>query len=156
MRRLCLHLQFTVTWPTRMVLAWQSSVTTVRTGHQWVVLKVQEATRSRDIHYTWASLSQLASLTNVSSYREQFIKYECLGSLMLKDHMLGGCHVNPLTWPTGAKLSQEVMSAHAWRTRHVQFHNMAVTAIKMTMYDVKTTETETVSLLTKHTFRLNS
>ena len=32
---------------------------------------------SRDIHYTGASLSQLASLTRVSSYCEQFIKYEC-------------------------------------------------------------------------------
>ena len=33
---------------------------------------------SRDIHYTGASLSQLASLTKVSSHCEQFIKYECL------------------------------------------------------------------------------
>lgn len=33
---------------------------------------------SRDIHYTGASLSQLASLTRVSSHCEQFIKYECL------------------------------------------------------------------------------
>ena len=32
---------------------------------------------SRDIHYTGASLSQLASLTRVSSDCEQFIKYEC-------------------------------------------------------------------------------
>ena len=40
---------------------------------------------SRDIHYTGASLSQLASLTNVSSYCEQFIKYECHHSLMLKE-----------------------------------------------------------------------
>ena len=40
---------------------------------------------SRDIHYTGASLSQLASLTNVSSYCEQFIKYECRHSLMLKE-----------------------------------------------------------------------
>ena len=32
---------------------------------------------SRDINYTGASLSQLASLTNVSSHCEQFIKYEC-------------------------------------------------------------------------------
>ena len=32
---------------------------------------------SRDIHYTGASLSQLASLTNVSSRCEQFIKYKC-------------------------------------------------------------------------------
>ncbi len=35
---------------------------------------------SRDIHYTGESLSQLASLTRVSSHCEQFIKYECVGS----------------------------------------------------------------------------
>ena len=37
---------------------------------------------SRDIHYTGASLSQLASLTKVSSHCEQFIKYECNGSVL--------------------------------------------------------------------------
>ena len=36
--------------------------------------------RLRDIHYTGASLSQLASLTRISSQCEQFIKYECSGS----------------------------------------------------------------------------
>ena len=40
---------------------------------------------SRDIHYTGASLSQLASLTRVSSQCEQFIKYECHGSRLLRD-----------------------------------------------------------------------
>ena len=35
---------------------------------------------SCDIHYTGASLSQLASLTRVSSQCEQFIKYECYHS----------------------------------------------------------------------------
>ena len=34
----------------------------------------------RDIHYKGASLSQLASLTSVSSHCEQFIKYECYHS----------------------------------------------------------------------------
>ena len=38
---------------------------------------------SRDIHYTGASLSQLASLTRVSSHCEQFIKYECYHSVLL-------------------------------------------------------------------------
>ena len=38
---------------------------------------------SRDIHYTGASLSQMASLTRVSSHCEQFIKYECHGSVLL-------------------------------------------------------------------------
>ena len=35
---------------------------------------------SRDIHYTGATLSQLARLTTVSSHCEQSIKYECYGS----------------------------------------------------------------------------
>ena len=38
---------------------------------------------SRDIHYTGASLSQMASLTRVSLHCEQFIKYECHGSVLL-------------------------------------------------------------------------
>jgi len=38
---------------------------------------------SRRIHYSGASLYQLASLTDVSSHCEQFIKYECYGSLFL-------------------------------------------------------------------------
>ena len=42
---------------------------------------------SRDIHYTGASLSQLASLTRVSSHCEQFIKYECYESRLRKDGM---------------------------------------------------------------------
>ena len=37
---------------------------------------------SRDIHYTGASLSQLARLTKVSSHCEQFIKYECYKSVI--------------------------------------------------------------------------
>ena len=37
---------------------------------------------SRDIHYTGASLYQLASLTRVSSHCKQFIKYECYASVM--------------------------------------------------------------------------
>ena len=37
---------------------------------------------SRNIHYTGASLSQLASLTRVSSQCEQFIKYECYKSVI--------------------------------------------------------------------------
>ena len=41
---------------------------------------------SRDIHYTGASLSQLASLTRVSSHCEQFIKYECHGSTLLNNN----------------------------------------------------------------------
>ena len=49
---------------------------------------------SRDIHYTGASLSQLASLTSVSSHCEQFIKYECITPCYSeRADMLGGCNV---------------------------------------------------------------
>ena len=41
---------------------------------------------SRVIHYTGASPSQLASLTRVSSHCEQFIKYECHGSVLLNNN----------------------------------------------------------------------
>jgi len=41
---------------------------------------------SRDIHYTGASLSQLASLTRVSSHCEQFVKYECYKSTLLNNN----------------------------------------------------------------------
>ena len=44
--------------------------------------KVKSNSYSRDIHYTGASLSQLASLTSVSLHCEQFIKYECHHSVM--------------------------------------------------------------------------
>ena len=51
---------------------------------------VPSQNRLRDIHYTGASLSQLASLTSVSSHCEQFIKYECYDSgLYLR---------NPASW----------------------------------------------------------
>ena len=42
---------------------------------------------SRDIHYEGASLSQLASLTRVSSHCEQFIKYECYDSRLRRGGM---------------------------------------------------------------------
>ena len=41
---------------------------------------LHEQNRLRDIHYTGASLSQLASLTRISTHCEQFIKYECYHS----------------------------------------------------------------------------
>ena len=44
--------------------------------------KEERGKYSRDIQYTEADLQQLASLTNVSTDCEQFIKYECFGSKM--------------------------------------------------------------------------
>ena len=43
-----------------------------------------QGTYSRNIHYKGASLSQLASLTRVSSHCEQFVKYECYGSIIFR------------------------------------------------------------------------
>ena len=40
---------------------------------------------SRNIHYSEASFSQLAKLTDVSTTCEQFIKYECYHSLLLNN-----------------------------------------------------------------------
>ena len=51
----------------------------------------RQGSYSRDIRYTGASLSQLASLTRVSSHCEQFIKYECLDSVLLYNN-------NPYGW----------------------------------------------------------
>ena len=50
-----------------------------------------QGTYSRDIHYTGASFSQLASLTRVSSHCEQSIKYECYDSRLLYNN-------NPYGW----------------------------------------------------------
>ncbi|CAH3177443.1 unnamed protein product [Porites lobata] len=56
------------------------STTKVRDGLGWG----GRGSYRRDIHYTGASLSQLASLTSVSSHCEQFIKYECYHSMILR------------------------------------------------------------------------
>ena len=49
---------------------------------------------SRNISYTGASLSQLAGLTRVSLHCEQFIKYECRGSLLLYNNDRNGWWVS--------------------------------------------------------------
>jgi len=59
------------------------SRTPVRDGLGWD----SQGSYSRDIHYTGASLSQLASLTRVSLHCEQFIKYECHSSRLLRSGM---------------------------------------------------------------------
>ena len=64
---------------------------------------------SRDIHYIGASLSQLASLTRVSSHCEQFIKYECHNSPLLRNNNLMGWWVSRdsirMTYWGGASVS---------------------------------------------------
>ncbi|XP_015778168.1 PREDICTED: hemicentin-2-like [Acropora digitifera] len=68
---------------------------------------------SRDIDYTGASLYQLASLTRVSTHCEQFIKYECHGSLFTPTiRMDGGCHVVHQGCHTGVEHQLVATSAH--------------------------------------------
>ena len=65
-------------------------VTVINHDSESRTLYVPSQNRLRDIHYTGVSLSQLASLTSVSSHCEQFIKYECYYSgLYLR---------NPASW----------------------------------------------------------
>ena len=61
----------------------RESRTKVRDGLGWG----GQGSYSRDIYYTGANLSQLASLTRVSSHCEQFIKYECYNSRLLRNGM---------------------------------------------------------------------
>ena len=61
----------------------------------------------RDINYTGASLPQLAKLARVSAHCEQFIKYECLGSVIWKDNISNAWWVSrdsaKMTYWGGAK-----------------------------------------------------
>ena len=53
---------------------------------------------SRDIGYIRASLSQLASLSEASSHCEQFIKYECFHSKLLKVKNGNNNRKGPFGW----------------------------------------------------------
>ena len=46
---------------------------------------VRPGSYSRDVHYSGASFTQLASLIKQSSHCEQFIKYECIASKLLNN-----------------------------------------------------------------------
>lgn len=48
----------------------------------------------RDINYTTASMDQIVSVINVSAHCEQFIRYDCMNSLLLNDGMLVGWWVS--------------------------------------------------------------
>ena len=68
-------------------------------------------TYTRDVNYTGARLSQLASLTEVSSNCEQFIKYECHSSVLLSNNYPNGWWVSrdstKMTYWGGASVSDK-------------------------------------------------
>ena len=108
---------------------------------------------SRDIHYTGASLSQLASLTRVSSYCEQFIKYECLDSVMLGYGVYGwwvSRDSSKMTYWGGASPGSGKCACGTINS--CADSRNGVTVISKTWYGVKTA----VSSLTSHIFQLNS
>ena len=59
---------------------------TDKSGVGVTVISHDSESYSRDIHYTGANLSQLANPTRVSLQCEQFIKYECHGSIFWFPH----------------------------------------------------------------------
>ena len=59
------------------VISHDSERTTLVDGYD------KQGSYSRIIHYSGASLSQLASLTDVSAHCEQFIRYQCYDSMLL-------------------------------------------------------------------------
>ena len=70
----------------------------------------------RDIHYIGVNLSQLASLTEISSQCEQFIKYECYHSRLFDGQMFGwwvSRNKLSMTYWDGPSASE---SKCAWRT----------------------------------------
>ena len=106
---------------------------------------VPSQNRLRDIHYTGASLSQLASLTSVSSHCEQYIKYEC--------HDSGLYLLTPTSWwvsrdsaritywggasPGSGKCACGMTNSCA-DSFTTQTPGLAVTVIRMTIHGMKT------------------
>ena len=150
-RKAWCHLQYIVTWLTRMELAWQLSVTTVRAGHMWKDVKGQDATHATFItlERVWLNWPVLpVSPHTASSLSSMSVIIQCYWELD-KD---GGCHVIILRWRTGEEHHLAVVSAHAGWTTRVQTPNVAVTVMLMTTYGVKTA----VYSLTRQSFQSKS
>ena len=132
------HSRRTVTWLTRMELAWQWSVTTVKTGLMWKDLKTRVATHvsfitKERVCLSWP-ISPESPHTVSSLYSMTVLDRGC----SRVEYLPGGCHVIPLTWRTGVEHHLAVVSSHAGWTTHVQSPVMAVAVIRMTKYGVKT------------------
>ena len=126
-----------MTWQIRRVLAWQSSVTTVREGQMWEDMKIKAVTNVTFITKERVCLSwpvSPVSLHTVNSSSSTSATTQVSG---LTVHTDGGCRVILLRWHIGVERLLEVVSAHAGWTTHAQQEN-AVTVMRMTKYGVKT------------------
>ena len=127
----------TVTWPTRRVLAWQSSVTIVKAERGWVAVKVQAVTRVTFITQelnclSWRDLPEF--LRTVNSLSSMSVMTPVFGWIIQLD---GGCHAILLRWLTGAEHHLAVLSAHAGWPTHVQAEDVVI-VIRMTITGVRT------------------
>ena len=142
----------TVTWLTRRLLTWQSSVTTVKAGSWWEVVKSRGVTRvtfitQELICLSWPDLPEF--LRTVNSLSSMSVMAPVFGWIVQLD---GGCHAILLRWLTGAEHHLAVLNAHAGWPTLVQSPVKNVTVIKMTSTGVKTV----VSSLTRQSYQWNS
>ena len=120
------HSQCTVTWQIRRVLAWQSSVTTVRAGQMWEDMKIKAVTNVTFITKERVCLSwpvSPVSLHTVNSSSSTSATTQVSG---LTVHTDGGCRVILLRWNIGVERLLEVVSAHAVWTTHAQQDNAVI------------------------------
>ena len=140
-----LHSLCFVTWMTRLVLAWQSSVTTGKPELWWTDMRGKVLT-----HVTWRTLGRVwlswqvwrECPTTVSSSSSTSVTIQCLPTL-------GWCHVTVRTWRTGVGPLLAATSAHAGWITPVQTQVFPATVTRMTRCGVKTA----VSSLTSPIFQ---
>ena len=146
------HSWFTAICLTRMELAWQSSVTTVKEEQWWEDMKAREVT-----HVTFITRERVCLSWRVSPGSPHTVNSLSSMSVIIRVcglttvHTDGGYHVILPKWRTGAE-PLRMGSAHAEWPTHVKTPVMAVTVTRMIKYGVKTA----VSSQTSHVFQWNS
>ena len=128
----------TVTWLTRRVLALLLSVTTVKAGSWWEVVKRRGVTHVTFITQELICLSWLVLpefLRTVNSLSSMSVMAPVFGLTIQLD---GGCHAILLRWLTGAEHHLAVVSAHAGWPTHVPIPDIVVIVIRMTITGVNT------------------
>ena len=150
-------LQYFVTWLTRMVLVWQSLVTTVREERRCVMVSVGEVRVAT--HVTFITLERVFLSLQVWPESPHIVNSLSNTSVMVRacdytvaTHTDGGCHVILLRWHTGVEHHLAVVSAHAGWPTHAQNPVLVVTVRRMTVYGGKTA----VSWLKRQSFQWNS
>ena len=140
--------QSTVTWVTKMVLASQLLVTTVKAEHWWMDMMVMVTipatfTTQEQVYLSWPVL--LMSLYTVNSSLNMSALTPSYGFPIVP--MPGGCHVILLRCGTGVEPRLIVESAHAeWPTR-AQIPVERATVRRMTVYGARTA---VFSLISQH------